>query len=244
MSLGTNIQYLRKLNKMTQEQFAEQMSITRQTVSRWESDEVTPELNKLVEMCSIFSCKLDTLVRENMSLKDTIYSEIEIRKVPAFQMARYVMISPNPESDVQNYMKNWGRMSGLEATDPNAKLIGWDFPFVSQELQTRFGLHGYAAAYILPEGFQTDCPGVEYARNREAEYAVITVTDPFVQPFERIPTGYKHIMEYLQANNFKDKLSDDVICCFEHEYERDGVVYMDIYVHAASVTKADAYSAF
>lgn len=244
MSLGTNIQYLRKLNKMTQEQFAEKLDITRQTVSRWESDEVTPELNKLVEICSMFSCKLDELVREDMSSKDSIYSEVEIRKVPAFKMARYVMISPNPEDDVQTYMKNWGKMSGLLAANPNAKLIGWDFPFVSQELQTRFGLHGYVAAYVLPEEFQTTCPGVEYAQNKAAEYAVITVTEPMIRPFERIPTGYKHIMEFLQANNFKEKTSEDIISCFEHEYEKDGVIYMDIYVHAAGVTNVDAYSTF
>lgn len=244
MSLGTNIQYLRKLNKLTQEQFAEQMDITRQTVSRWESDEVTPELSKLIEMCSAFSCKLDELVREDMSSKNEIYSEVEIRKVPAFKMARYVMISPNPESDVQSYMKNWGSVSGLIAADPSAKLIGWDFPFVSQELQSRFGFHGYVAAYVLPEGFQTTCPGVEYAQNKEAEYAVITVTEPMVRPFERIPAGYKRILEYLQTNNFKDKMSDDIIGCFEYEYEKDGVNYMDIYVHAASTTKVDAYSAF
>lgn len=73
MSLGANIQYLRKLNKLTQEQFAEKMGITRQTVSRWESDEVTPELDKLVEVCSLFSCKLDELVRESMSSKSEIY---------------------------------------------------------------------------------------------------------------------------------------------------------------------------
>ena len=244
MSLGTNIQYLRKLNTLTQEQFAEKMGITRQTVSRWESDEVTPELIKLVEMCSIFSCKLDELVREDMSSKAEIYSEVTIKKVPAFKMARYVMISPNPESDVQNYMQNWGKISGLLAADPNAKLIGWDFPFVTQEQQTRFGLHGYVAAYILPEGFETNCPGVEYAQNREAEYAVITVTEPMIRPFERIPTGYKCIMEFLQANHFKEKLSDDIISCFEHEYEKDGVFYMDIYVHAAGVTKADAFSTY
>ena len=244
MSLGTNIQYLRKLNKLTQEQFAEKMNITRQTVSRWESDEVTPELNKLIEMCSIFSCKLDELVREDMSSKDEIYSEVIIRKVPAFKMARYVMISPDPESDVQNYMQNWGKISGLLAADPNAKLIGWDFPFVTQEQQTRFGLHGYIAAYVLPEGFETNCPGVEYAQNKEAMYAVITVTEPMIQPFERIPGGYKCIMEFLQANHFKEKGSDDIISCFEHEYEKDGVAYMDIYVHAASVTNADAFSAY
>lgn len=244
MSLGTNIQYLRKLNKLTQEQFAEKMNITRQTVSRWEADEVIPELSKLVEICSAFSCKLDELVRENMSSKNEIYSEVKVRTVPAFKMARYVMISPNRESDVQNYMMNWGKVSGLVAADSNAKLIGWDFPFVSQELQSRFGLHGYVAAYILPEGFQTNCPGVEYAQNKEAEYAVITVTEPMVRPFERIPTGYKHIMDFLQANNFKDKVSDNIIGCFEHEYEKEGVHYMDIYVHAASVTKVNAYSTF
>ena len=244
MSLGTNIQYLRKLNRLTQEQFAEKLDITRQTVSRWESDEVTPELNKLVELCSLFSCKLDELVREDMSSKASIYSGVKIRKVPAFPMARYVMISPNPENDVQAYMKNWGHKSGLLAAYPDAKLIGWDFPFISQEQQTRFGLHGYVAAYILPEEFETNCPGVEFAQNKEAEYAVITVTEPFIQPFERIPTGYKHIMEFLQANNFKDKECENIIGCFEYEYEKGGVSYMDIYVHAASVTKMDAFSIF
>ena len=42
---------------------------------------------------------------------------------------------------------------------------------------------------MLPDGFQTNCPGVEYAQNREAEYAVITVTEPMIRPFERITTG-------------------------------------------------------
>ena len=98
--------------------------------------------------------------------------------------------------------------------------------------------------YVLPEGVQTNCPGVEYAQNKEAEYAVITVKEPMVRPFERIPTGYKCIMKFLQANNFKDKICDDIIGCFEFEYEKDGVNYMDIYVHAASVTKVDAYSTF
>lgn len=53
MSLGNNIGFLRKQKRLTQEQLADQMSVTRQTVSRWESDEVVPELNKLVEMCKI-----------------------------------------------------------------------------------------------------------------------------------------------------------------------------------------------
>lgn len=45
----------------------------------------------------------------------------------------------------------------------------------------------------LPICFRTDfrrtAGGGEYAQNREAEYAVITVTEPMIRPFERIPTG-------------------------------------------------------
>ena len=94
----------------------------------------------------------------------------------------------------------------------------------------RFGMHGYAAAYVLPDGFQTNCDGVEYCDNREASYAVITVKDPMVQPFERIPVGYKHIMEYLEVNSIKGRQDDNVVGCFEYEYEKDGTGYMDIYI--------------
>ena len=242
MSIGSNLAHLRKQKRLTQELFAEMMNVTRQTISRWEADEVTPELGKLVEICTAFHCKLDELVRSDMSAKDKIYSDVTIKKLPAFRMAMYVIISKDPEDDVQKHMKRWGQKSGLLAACPDAKLIGWDFPYISQEQQTRFGLHGYAAAYVLPEGYETDCEGVCYCSNSEATYAMITVTEPHIQPFERIPTGYKHIMGYMQANNFKDKITEGVLPCFEYEYEKDGVWYMDIFIHTDSVTKADAYS--
>lgn len=104
MSLGKNIKYLRKQRKITQEEFAEYMMVSRQTISKWESEDVVPELNKLIEMCDYFSCKLDALVREDLSLVDEIYSEVKIKKVKAFKMAQYVMITPNPEDDVNAYL--------------------------------------------------------------------------------------------------------------------------------------------
>ena len=48
MKLGNNICFLRRQKKITQEQFAEIMNVTRQTVSRWETDEVVPELDRLL----------------------------------------------------------------------------------------------------------------------------------------------------------------------------------------------------
>lgn len=76
---------------------------------------------------------------------------------------------------------------------------------MSQEQQNRFGLHGYVAACVLPDDFKTEHPGAVLSENKEADYAVITIKEPFIQPFERIPNAYKLIMDYLQANNFKEK---------------------------------------
>lgn len=231
MNLGRNISYLRKQKKWTQEQFAEEMNVTRQTVSRWESDEITPELSKLVDMSELFACKLDALVKEELSVQKKIYSSVQIRRISAFKMASYVMISSNPEGDAIGYMERWAVNSGFKAAVPQIKCIGWDFPFVSQEQKSRFGMHGYVAACIIPEEFETEYPGVQYLENMEADYAVITIKEPFVQPFERIPNAYKLITEYLQENNFKEKQQDNVISCFEYEYKKGEVTYMDVFVH-------------
>ena len=244
MSLGKNIQYLRKQKKVTQEQLAEIMSVSRQTISRWEADEIVPELNKLISLSDIFSCKLDNLVKEDMTAFDEIYSEIIIKRVKAFRMARYVMVTPKPEDDVNAYMDNWAGQSGLLKVQPDAMRIGWDFPYVSSELQNRFGLHGYVAAYILPEGFETNYPGVEFANQKEADYAVITIYNPFVAAFERIPNGYKKILKFLQANGFREKPKKDILSCFEYVYEKDGITCMDVYIHVDSVSKTDSFTNF
>lgn len=243
MSLGKNIQYLRKQKKITQERMAEIMSVSRQTISRWEADEIIPELNKLVALSEMFACNLDALVKEDMVGFDEIYSEITIKKVKAFKMARYVMISPNPEDNVNAYMDNWARQSGLLEAEPNAMRIGWDFPYITPELQNRFGLWGYVAAYVLPEEFETSCPGVEYANQKEANYAVITIYDPFAVS-ERIRNAYKKILEFLQANGFREKPKDDILSCFEHVYEKNGITCMDIYIHVDSVSKTDSFTNF
>lgn len=244
MSLGKNIQYLRKQKKITQEKLADEMAVSRQTVSRWEADEIVPELNNLVALSDLFSCKLDTLIRENLTDDKHIYSEITIKTVKGFRMARYVMVTPNPEDDVNAYMENWAKRAGLLEIAPNAMQIGWDFPFVSAELQNRFGLRGYVSAYVLPDGFTTDCPGVEYHDQIDADYAVITIYDPFAAAFERIPNAYKKIMAHLEVNGFQEKMNDNILACFEHVYEKDGMTCMDVYVHVDSVSKTAVYTIF
>ena len=245
MKLGANLQYLRRLHgNMTQEKLAERMGVSRQTVSKWETGEAFPELDKLVELSRMYSCTIDSLLKENMEPQIDYFSPVSIVSVPAFTLGRYVMITPQPENDVQMYLDNWAKMSGLYDFEPVPRQIGWDFPFVSMEQQNRFGLRGYVAGWIFPEGFEPKCPGVEIYRQSSAEYAKITVQDPFRAAFERIPKGYQRVLEYLGANGFRENHGTDFLGCFEEVYEKNGITYMDIYIHADCVGKGNLHTDF
>lgn len=63
MQFSENIQFLRKQKGMTQEELAEQMAVSRQTVSKWESDQSFPETDKLIALCDLFGCSMDALLR-------------------------------------------------------------------------------------------------------------------------------------------------------------------------------------
>lgn len=51
---------------------------SRQTVSKWELDAAYPEMNKLLGLCSLFSCSLDQLVREDFCVSDAACSDIRM----------------------------------------------------------------------------------------------------------------------------------------------------------------------
>ena len=243
MRLGANLQYLRKLHGgMTQERLAERLAVSRQTVSKWETGEAYPELDKLMEISRLFSCTLDELLKSDMAEREDCFSAVSVVTVPAMTLAQYVVISPAPERDVQLVLERWAQ----ESAQMHAPLrqIGWDFPFVSKEQQSRFGLRGYAAGWMLPEGTEPDCPGLQIYRQGETRYARITVREPFAAAFDRIPKGYQRVMAYLGANGFKESHGTEYLPCFEEVYEREGMTYMDIYIHAECVGRANLYTEF
>ncbi|KAA8829460.1 helix-turn-helix transcriptional regulator [Bifidobacterium myosotis] len=67
MSFRTNLQYLRSQRNMTQEQLAMLLGVSRQAISKWESDKAYPEMDKLLAICDLFGCTLDDLVLGDVS---------------------------------------------------------------------------------------------------------------------------------------------------------------------------------
>ena len=63
MSLSENLQFLRAREGVTQEQLAERLDVSRQSVSKWESGASFPEMDTLLKLCDMFHTDMDTLLR-------------------------------------------------------------------------------------------------------------------------------------------------------------------------------------
>ncbi len=219
MSFGKNLQYLRQLSKnMTQEALAEKLNVSRQTISKWEMDAANPEMDKALEICKIFNCTLDNLFREEMDKRSDAYSNLRVEDVAGFRYIAYTVISTEPESDTIGRMYKIAKENGIE----NPKVIGWDFPNVSQEQVNVFNMHGYTAALVLPE--DANLEGYPVKDQPTHKYVAIHIERPFENPFVTIPGAYHTLFDFMRTNGL-ERVEDEVIPCFETDVES-----MDVYI--------------
>lgn len=74
MTFCSNLQFLRAQEGITQEQLAEKLDVSRQSVSKWESGQSFPEMDTLLQICNLYDVSLDVLLRgsvENSRVTDT-----------------------------------------------------------------------------------------------------------------------------------------------------------------------------
>ena len=67
MTFGENLQFLRKRAGLTQEELAEKMEVSRQSVSKWESNAAYPEMDAILRLCDLFGVDMDTFLRGDVS---------------------------------------------------------------------------------------------------------------------------------------------------------------------------------
>ena len=63
MSLGERLISFRKKLNLSQEEVAEKLGVTRQTVSKWETDQSTPDFDKIVPICELYSISTNELIK-------------------------------------------------------------------------------------------------------------------------------------------------------------------------------------
>lgn len=72
MTLGEKIKACRKSTGLSQEQLAERLNVSRQAITKWETDKGIPEIVNLVALCDEFGLSLDDLIRGDTSVIDKI----------------------------------------------------------------------------------------------------------------------------------------------------------------------------
>ena len=68
MNLDEKIKKIRKDNKMSQDDIAEVLNVTRQTISNWENGKNYPDIETLIKISDEFNISLDILLKENMNM--------------------------------------------------------------------------------------------------------------------------------------------------------------------------------
>ena len=102
MKIGEKIHQLRKLAGMTQEQLAEKLHVSRQTLSKWEAGTTLPDLESVVNISLIFQLTLDDLLlekeeqkneqQERITLEDLTKMNLHNRKMMLFLISGLICL--------------------------------------------------------------------------------------------------------------------------------------------------------
>lgn len=75
MSIGERLTNLRKSKNLSQEQVADKLNVTRQTISKWETDQSMPDLDKVVPLCELFGISTEELLNGKVNTPTNSNSE-------------------------------------------------------------------------------------------------------------------------------------------------------------------------
>jgi len=93
MSTGEKIYELRKKKNMSQEELAQVLNVSRQTISKWETGESNPDFDKIVPLCNFFEISTDEFLRgSNPILEEKIESVSKKNKALTFSMCIVIFI--------------------------------------------------------------------------------------------------------------------------------------------------------
>ncbi|HHV12809.1 MAG TPA: helix-turn-helix transcriptional regulator [Clostridiales bacterium] len=95
MKTGKKINQIRKMVGMTQEELAEKMNVSRQTISKWETGASSPDLENAVHLCELFQISLDDFVKGERAMENEAKISLQdlVKMNRRFQQMTITLIS-------------------------------------------------------------------------------------------------------------------------------------------------------
>lgn len=132
MKFGENLKLIRKSKKISQEELAEKLGVSRQSVSKWETGENYPSINNILCLCDIFKCKINELVHEDFSdinsldedIKMSVvkFKEQEQKRMKGLSKLIYVVARIFKIFSIMGIFASTLLLIGLTITIPNTKI--------------------------------------------------------------------------------------------------------------------------
>lgn len=106
MILGEKIILLRKQNNLTQEELAEKLNVSRQSVSKWEMGTSIPDINKILLISEVFGVNIDYLLKDNIeSIEYSDDTEIGNNKIVILEEANeFLKLNVNKSKKTAGYI--------------------------------------------------------------------------------------------------------------------------------------------
>lgn len=218
MTIGEKITQLRIKENISQEQLAEKISVSRQSVSKWEMNQALPQIDKVLMLCEIFNVSTDELLRDEIKLKSIAPSDEVKNKyfgTDGFRGEANVTLTSMQAYKVGRFLGWYYSSCGAGTASPGYRpriLIGKDTRRSSYMLEYSIvaGITASGAdAYML---HVTTTPSVSYVTRQDEFDCGIMITASHNPYYDN---GIKVI------NRYGEKLDDNVTALIEKYIDGD-----------------------
>ena len=104
MELGKQIRKYRQEAQLSQEELAERIYVSRQTVSNWENDKSYPDVNSLVLLSETFQVSLDNLIKGDIDIMKEVIQREEVVKMKHYGAVYTILLTATVVSAVPLFM--------------------------------------------------------------------------------------------------------------------------------------------
>lgn len=149
MELGKQIKKHRQEVQLSQEELAERVYVSRQTISNWENDKSYPDVNSLVLLSETFQISLDNLIKGDIEVMKDVIQKDEIEKMNRYGKIYTIMLIATAVSAVPLFM-----LLGVWALIPWGIIWGISmyFAFMLEKIKKDNDVQTYKEIVAFSEG--------------------------------------------------------------------------------------------